>query len=262
MKTMLAVIGGTGFYDPGIIDNMEHLETQTPYGTVDCQLGEFRGRQVIFMARHGKGHSLPPHRVNYRANLWALRELGVEYVVSTTAVGSLRREIPPGMLVLLDQFIDFTKSREHTFFDGEEGEVVHTDFTEPYCPLLRRELSRVLTQKGVSFLEQGTYVCTEGPRYETPAEVKLFAGWGGDVVGMTNVPEVTLAREAGLCYASLSLVTNYAAGLSPHPLTHQEVVEEMEKNIEIIRNVFMETLHSLTALKDCRCSYREEYKLG
>ena len=262
MKARLAIIGGTGFYDPGMVDNLQQLEVKTSYGAVPYQIGDYHGREVVFLARHGKEHNLPPHRVNYRANMWALRKLGVEYVLSTTAVGSLREEIPPGMLVVLDQFIDFTKYREHTFYDGTEGEVVHTDFTEPYCPVLRQTLWRILRQKGVTFREKGTYICTEGPRYETPAEVKLFAAWGGDVVGMTNVPEVTLAREAGLCYASLSLVTNYGSGLSPQPLTHQEVVEEMTANIKIIRDVFMETFLSLPENKECRCAFKEDYKLG
>ncbi len=262
MKAKLAIIGGTGFYDPGVVDNLQQLEVKTAYGGVQCQVGEYQDKEVVFLARHGKEHNLPPHRVNYRANMWALRELGVEYVLSTTAVGSLRQEIPPGMLVVLDQFIDFTKYREHTFYDGTEGEVVHTDFTEPYCPVLRQTLWRTLSQKGVPFREKGTYICTEGPRYETPAEVQLFAAWGGDVVGMTNVPEVTLAREAGLCYASLSLVTNYGSGLSPQPLTHQEVVEEMTANIKIIRDVFMETFLSLPVNKECRCAFKEDYKLG
>jgi 5'-methylthioadenosine phosphorylase len=250
MNAKLAIIGGTGFYDPGMVDNLQQLEVNTPYGAVPAQIGEHHGIKIVFLARHGKEHNLPPHRVNYRANMWALRKLGVEYVLSTTAVGSLREEIPPGMLVVLDQFIDFTKHREHTFYDGTEGEVVHTDFTDPYCPVLRQTLCRILSQKGVPFREKGIYICTEGPRYETPAEVKLFATWGGDVVGMTNVPEVTLAREAGLCYASLSLVTNYGSGLSPQPLTHQEVVEEMTLKINIIREVFMDTFLSLPGKKN------------
>lgn len=262
MKAELAIIGGTGFYDPGMADNLQQLEVNTIYGSVSCQVGEHHGKNVVFLARHGKEHNLPPHRVNYQANMWALRELGVKFVLSTTAVGSLQEEINPGMLVVLDQFIDFTKNRKHTFYDGTAGEVVHTDFTEPYCPQLRDCLCRILHQKGVPFREKGTYICTEGPRYETPAEVKLFAAWGGDVVGMTNVPEVTLAREAGLCYASLSLVTNYGSGLSSQPLTHQEVVEEMKANINIIRDVFMKAFGSLAEVRECRCAYKEEYKLG
>ncbi len=262
MKAELAIIGGTGFYNPGMAGNLEQLEVNTIYGSVTCQVGEHQGKNVVFLPRHGKEHNLPPHRINYRANIWALRELGVKCIISSTAVGSLRKEITPGMLVVLDQFIDFTKYRKHTFYDGTGGEVVHTDFTEPYCPQLRSCLCRILHQKGVPFLEKGTYICTEGPRYETPAEVKLFAAWGGDVVGMTNVPEVALAREAGLCYASLSLVTNYGSGLSSQPLNHQEVVEEMKAKINIIGDVFIKAFNSLTGVQDCRCAFKEDYKLG
>ena len=262
MATLFAVIGGTGFYQPDLLQSLQEVEVNTPYGTVQFQQLHYQGKDVLFLPRHGKGHHLPPHRINYRANIAALRELKVKYVLSTTAVGSLRQEIPRGMLVVIDQFIDLTKYREHTFYDGIGGEVVHTDFTEPYCTHLRRQLCDVLTSKRISFKNKGTYVCTEGPRYETPAEVRAYAAWGGDVVGMTNVPEVTLAREAGLCYASLSLVTNYAAGLSSQPLTHQEVVEEMEEKLGIIRDVFMETIIALPETNDCRCAFKEDYKLG
>lgn len=262
MKAKMAVIGGTGFYSPELIDNLKESETKTPYGTVSYQHGTYRNEPIIFLPRHGKGHTIPPHRINYHANIWALHALGAEYVLSTTAVGSLRKEISPGKLVVLDQFIDFTKQRNHTFYDGSTGEVMHTDFTEPYCPQLREKLINVLKGKKATFLPTGTYICTEGPRYETPAEVKAFAAWGADVVGMTNVPEVTLAREAGLCYASLSLVTNYGAGISPQPLTHREVVEVMETKINIIRDVFLETFVSLPESKKCRCAFKENYKLG
>ncbi|MEW5921003.1 MAG: S-methyl-5'-thioadenosine phosphorylase [Bacillota bacterium] len=262
MHTVFAIIGGTGFYQPTLLQGLQEMEINTPYGTVPFQIGDYQGKRVVFLARHGKEHHLPPHRINYRANIAALREIEANYVLSTTAVGSLRQDIPRGMLVVIDQFIDLTKCRKHTFYDGTGGEVVHTDFTEPYCSHLRKHLCRVLKRKGIPFQEKGTYICTEGPRYETPAEVKAYANWGGDVVGMTNVPEVTLAREAGLCYASLSLVTNYAAGLSSQPLTHQEVVEEMREKISMIRDVFMETIVTLPEKKDCRCSFKEDYKLG
>lgn len=262
MKAPYAIIGGTGFYHPHLLDDLQELNIKTKYGIVPLQLGDYQGKTVVFLARHGKDHHLPPHRINYRANMAALKELDATCVLSTTAVGSLRPEISRGTLVLIDQFIDLTKGREFTFFDGTGEEVVHTDFTEPYCSHLREHLAHVLNFRGVPFQDKGTYVCTEGPRYETPAEIKAFACWGGDVVGMTNVPEVTLAREIGLCYASLSLVTNYAAGISATPLTHREVVEEMEAKINLIRDIFMQTIVSLPEKKDCHCAYKENYKLG
>ena len=261
-KEIFALIGGTGFYHPGLLKDLQEKEVNTAYGMVTFKMGDLGGKRVAFLARHGQGHHLPPHRINYRANMAALQELGVRGVLSTTAVGSLRSEIPRGMLVVIDQFIDMTKNREHTFYDGAGGEVVHTDFTEPYCPQLRKHLCQVLSRRCVSFRERGTYICTEGPRYETPAEIRAYAAWGADVVGMTNVPEVTLAREAGLCYASLSLVTNFAAGISDKQLSHREVVEGMEEQIKVIREVFMETIASLPGGKSCCCGYKEVYKLG
>jgi len=264
MEINLAIIGGTGFYHPGIIQEVRDLKINTPFGEAQVIVGTFNEVAIAFLARHGGGHEIPPHKVNYRANISALKEIGVKRVLATTAVGSLKKELFPGSLVITDQFIDFTKNRPHTFYDGEDSGsvVVHTDFTEPYCPELRACLKNVLSGKGIFFSEKGTYICTEGPRYETPAEIKAFALWGADVVGMTNVPEVTLAREAGLCYANLSLVTNFAAGISPNYLTHREVVEVMKEKISFIREVFVEVLISLPEERACRCWQKENFPLG
>lgn len=263
MEINLAVIGGTGFYHPDILQDSKEIVVKTAYGEASLIIGVYRGRALAFLARHGGGHALPPHRINYRANIAALKEIGAKRVLSATAVGSLREKLAPGTLVVTDQFIDFTKNRRQTFYDGsDEKGVIHTDFTDPYCPEIRENLKAKLQNMAVSFAKEGTYLCTEGPRYETPAEIKAFALLGADLVGMTNVPEVTLAREAGLCYANLSLVTNYAAGISPHPLSHQEVVEMMEEKLSVIRELFMETLISLPPERKCRCRQIEEYPLG
>lgn len=263
MKIEHAIIGGTGFYRPGLIENIEELKIETKYGEVQVAVGTYKDINIAFLARHGGAHQLPPHRVNYRANIAALKKIGVKRILTSTAVGALTKELYPGSLVIIDQFIDFTKNREHTFYDGpDSGSVVHTDFTEPYCPELREMLKKVMLQRKIVFAEKGTYICTEGPRYETPAEIKAFSLWGADVVGMTNVPEVVLAREAGLCYATLSLVTNFAAGISPHNLTHREVVEVMKEKINLIREIFMETLLSIPRERKCRCSFKENYTLG
>ncbi len=263
MKIELAIIGGTGFYHPKIMNNIYEIKIKTEYGEVQLAVGTFNDVYIAFLARHGGRHQLPPHRVNYRANIAALKELGVKRVLASTAVGSLQKDLFPGSLVIIDQFIDFTKHREHSFYNGENaGGVVHTDFTDPYCPQLRKSLKNVMIKKGIVFADRGTYICTEGPRYETPAEIKAFALWGADVVGMTNVPEVTLAREAGLCYANLSLVTNFAAGISPHALTHQEVVEVMREKINLIREIFMETMFSMPQDRECHCFIKEDYTLG
>lgn len=263
MDINLAVIGGTGFYHPDILKGSKEITIKTIFGKVELIAGTYRGVSLAFLARHGSQHVLPPHRINYRANIAALKEIGAQRVLSATAVGSLREQLKPGTPVITDQFIDFTKNRRQTFYEGEDEQgVVHTDFTDPYCPQLREHLKTILHDRGVSFAGKGTYLCTEGPRYETPAEIKAFALLGADLVGMTNVPEVTLAREAGLCYANLSLVTNYAAGISPHPLSHQEVVEMMQAKLSLIREIFMETLVSLPPERSCRCRQKEEYPLG
>lgn len=263
IKAEVAIIGGTGFYHPKIMDDIQEITINTEFGETDLLMGTVSKVPVVFLARHGRGHGLPPHRVNYRANISALKKLGVTRVLATTAVGSLKENLPQGSLVIIDQFIDFTKKREDTFYNGEgEDGVVHTDFTEPYCPQLRKYLKNVLSEKGITFSDGGTYICTEGPRYETPAEIKAFALWGADVVGMTGVPEVTLAREAGLCYSNLSLVTNFAAGISPHFLTHKEVVEIMSEKITMIREIFSAIVVSLKEERNCRCRHKEDFSLG
>lgn len=249
----LAIIGGTGVYDPNILADIREESVQTPYGDVTLRVGTYDGQPVAFMNRHGAGHSVPPHLVNYRANIWALRMVGVERVLATTAVGSLNPNMKPGDFVLCDQFLDFTKGRPSTFFDGGEVGVVHTDFTEPYCPECRAALYQAATVAGIKAHNGGCYVCTEGPRFETPAEVRMFAQLGGDLVGMTNVPEVVLAREAGLCYATVSMVTNFAAGISPTALTHQEVLEVMAENSQHLKQLVMGTLPLLTRERNCNC---------
>ncbi len=228
------IIGGTGVYDLPVITPEQETLIRTERGVVNAQLGHYSGGDgelsVVFVARHGTGHSVPPHRINYHANILALQQLGVTQVLGTTAVGSLRESVRPGELVLLDQFLDFTSGRNYTFFDGGPDGVRHTDMTHPYDESMRQMLIEVADACDLYLRPRGTYVCTEGPRFETAAEIDMFARLGGDVVGMTNVPEVVLARELGLQYAAVSLVTNYGAGLSDSPLTHEEVQEAMEEN--------------------------------
>ncbi len=232
----LGIIGGTGVYDMPVVDTVEEQSVDTAYGAVRLRKGIFRnpsGEQlcVVFVPRHGAAHSVPPHRINYRANIKALCTLGVTDVVGTTAVGSLREDIAPGQLVLLDQFIDFTRTRNYTFFDGGPEGVRHTDMTYPYDESLRQLLQSAASEQNIDLRPRGIYVCTEGPRFETAAEIRMFAQLGADVVGMTNVPEVILANEARLNYAAVSLVTNYGAGISDSPLTHDEVTAAMDANM-------------------------------
>lgn len=248
--TMIAIIGGSGVYDPEMLTNICEISVDTKFGTVPLKSGEFKGKKVVFLARHGGGHTVPPHRVNYRANIKALQDLKVDHILSTSAVGSLRKTLKPGDFVLLDQFIDFTKLRHYTFFDDT---VVHTDFTTPYCPQLRGIIMEAAQKEGITLHSTGTYVCTEGPRFETPAEIAMFAAMGCDVVGMTNVPEVILAREARICYAVIATVTNFAAGISPTRITHKEVIEIMDSNSEMIKRLLSRTIEMIPSKKTCEC---------
>ncbi len=249
----IAVIGGSGVYKQSFLENAGEIKVETRFGGAVLKQGTFKGRTVYFMARHGGGHTIPPHLVNYRANIAALKKLNVDAVIATAAVGSLRRAMAPGTRVVIDQFIDFTRQRPLTFYEGEEGFVVHTDFSEPYCPGLRSLLLEVGKDLGQEMVNGGCYICTEGPRFETPAEIKMFESWGVDVVGMTNVPEVILAREAGLCYATIALPTNYAAGLSAEPLSQAEVLEAMEKDKPELEKLLMSVIAEIKPGFSCRC---------
>lgn len=253
MRAEFAIIGGTGVYDPALLESPTTEIVDTPYGQAQVTLGTFEGKSVAFMPRHGTGHSIPPHKVNYRANIAALKQLGVTQVLATAAVGSLQMKYEPGSLVLIDGFLDFTKSRPTTFF--ESGPVVHVDMTDPYCGRLRQAVKQSAERLGIPIHDGGTYVCAEGPRFETPQEIRLYQSWGAAVVGMTSVPEVVLAKEAELCYATVCMVTNYGAGISPTPLTHEEVVEEMAKNVHRIRALFFDTIAHLDGERNCRCSH-------
>lgn len=250
---MYALIGGTGVEYLELAEK-QSIEQITPYGAVQAERGFLGGQEIVFLSRHGKGHAVPPHLVNYRANIWALRELGVEKVIATAAVGSLSQKFRLGDLVLLDQFLDFTKHRVQTFYEGGAQGVLHVDVTEPYC----REIQKVVKQAGaeleISLKDGAVYVCTEGPRFETPAEIKMFQLLGGEVVGMTSVPEVVLARELGLCYASIGLVTNEAAGISQHPLSHHEVIENMKVMGSSVAHLVGRTFTKLTPQRNCNCA--------
>jgi 5'-methylthioadenosine phosphorylase len=250
------LIGGSGLYSPGMLKNVEESAIDTPYGTAVYSHGEINNKKVAFMARHNQDHSVPPHMVNYRANIWALKKIGVKSIIAGTAVGSLNAKMNVGDLVIPDQLLDFTKTRVYTFFDGKNDKrVAHIDLTEPYCALLRKVLLRCAPKGDFLCHGGGTYVCTEGPRFETGAEIKMYKLLGGDIVGMTGVPELVLAREAQICYAAFSLVTNMAAGISETPLSHQEVFDCMAKSKERI-SLFVENVLAAVAELDEDCSCR------
>jgi 5'-methylthioadenosine phosphorylase len=246
-----ALIGGSGLYSVPGCALQEKRRVSTRYGeaTVFTYLGP-QGGEFAFLPRHGEGHTSPPHKINYRANVMALKQCGVERIIAVASVGSLREGIRPGDFVLLDQFLDFTRARPFTFYD--EGPVVHTDVTEPFCAEVR---SCVLGMplEGVTVHPGGTYVCAEGPRFETAAEIRMFAMLGGDVVGMTLVPEVVLARELGMCYAGLAAVTNYAAGISTERVSHVEVLAAMKKIEGTLASYVVGCLEKVPEKRGCGC---------
>lgn len=249
----LAIIGGTGVYDPKMLNGVREETVNTRYGSVTVKIGTYENKEVAFLARHGETHAAPPHKVNYRANILALKELGVEKVIATAATGSLNLEMRPGDFVLIDQFIDFTKSRPQTFYDDGEQGVVHIDMTDPYCNEVRSVLAKAGQVLNINIYHKGTYICTEGPRFETPAEIKMYSHMGGDLVGMTSVPEVVLAREAEMCYATIATVTNFAAGISPTPLTHAEVLEAMNNTNENLKKLIMQAVLIMPEERRCAC---------
>ena len=249
-----AIIGGTGFYKPEILENAKTMVQDTPYGQVTVIVGVYKDTEIAFIPRHGIKHSTPPHLINYRANILALKRLGIENVLATAAVGSLYLDFKPGEIVLADQFLDFTKNRIDTFYEGGDRGVIHCDMTIPYCPVLRQAIMDASEKGGVAVAANGgVYVCTEGPRFESAAEIAMFKMLGGHLIGMTSVPEVTLAREAGLCYANVSIVTNFAAGISPGVLTHSEVIEVMQTSMDRVRTLLMESALCISEKKDCDC---------
>ncbi len=219
---MIGIIAGTGYYDlPGLMGRSERTVT-TRWGDARVLTGRWHGVEIAFVARHGGDHSIQPAAINYRANVAALRDLGVEAVFAVNVVGSMLADRGPGSFVLVDDFIEFTTGRDCTFFDGP-GEVNHTDMTDVYDPGLRALLTHAAQLEGIDLADGATYVCTNGPRFETPAEIAMYVTLGADVVGMTGYPEVALAREAGLTYASVAVVSNPAAGTVEGAISHEEI---------------------------------------
>jgi len=249
-KAEIAIIGGTGLED--LLEEAERTTVGTPYGFPPLiSIGEVAGKKIAFLPRHGIGHVTPPHKVNYRANIYALHKIGVERIIATNAVGAINMNFKPGDFVVPHDIIDFTKGRHSTFYD--ESPVTHIDFSEPYCPEIRKLLIEKTREAGVQVWDRAVYVCTEGPRYETPAEIRMFRKLGCDVVGMTGVPEVVLARELEICYASLCFVSNMAAGIGDR-LTSREVVEMSRKVIPKIKQILIEVIRYLPRERSCSCA--------
>ncbi|MEI7029392.1 S-methyl-5'-thioadenosine phosphorylase [Streptomyces pratensis] len=260
----IGVIGGSGFYS--FLEDVTELPVDTPYGKPSDSvfLGEIGGRRVAFLPRHGRGHHLPPHRINYRANLWALRSVGVRQVLGPCAVGGLRPEYGPGTLLVPDQLVDRTKNRVQTYYDGEtraDGavpNVVHLGFADPYCPEGRKAALAAARGHGWDPVDGGTLVVVEGPRFSTRAESRWHAAMGWSVVGMTGHPEAVLARELGLCYTTLTLVTDLDAGAEAgEGVSHEEVLQVFAANVDRLRTVLFDAVTGLprTETRNCTCAH-------
>jgi len=252
-RSTIGVIGGSGLTT--LFDEAARRthRVSTPWGAPSgpVEEGEVGGVRVLFLSRHGTGHSIPPHRVNYRANVDALHSLGADAIVTASSVGSLREELPPGSFVLPSQFVDFTKQRPTTFFDG--GQVYHVSLADPFCPDLTATAADVGREVGVPFTPGKTYVCVEGPRFSTRAESAYFRTFA-DVIGMTLVPEVTLARERALCYACLATVTDFDVW-ADRPVEAKEIIEVMHRNSDRMAKVLAALLPRLTHAPTCRCAH-------
>jgi 5'-methylthioadenosine phosphorylase len=250
---MIGVIGGSGLYEIGGVVVTDIKRISTPFGDPSdpYRICEISGREVAFLPRHGSPHKIPPHRINYRANIWGFKEIGAERILSVNATGGMNPEMTPGAIVIPDQIIDMTKGRESTFYDGDE--VVHIDFTEPYCPEMREAIFTAAEKAGIGIKKSGTYICVEGPRLETATEIKVFSMLGADVVGMTMMPEASLARELEICLAGIAVVTNYAAGISNKKLTTTEVIETMAASTERLKLLLKEIFAILPHRRSCKC---------
>lgn len=255
----IALIGGTGVYDPGLLEEKREIKVHTPYGDASdpITIGRYADRSVAFLPRHGKGHRIPPHKIPARANIWALKQLGVQRILAPAAVGSMRMDLKPGHIAVPDQFVDFTRSRQYTFYDG--GEVCHVSLADPFCPELREIAVSTGRGIGLDIHESATYICIEGPRYSTRAESKFFKDFvKADVIGMTLVPECVLAREAEICYLSIATVTDYDVW-AEKPVSSQEVIEMLQKNVQNTRRLLMELIPKIP-LKRERCACGEALK--
>ena len=243
--TTVAIIGGSGLTNLKNLRIMRREVIRTPYGEPSAPMvfGQLGGREAVFLPRHGAGHTIPPHDVNYRANIWALKQTGVRNVIAVNAVGGISSGyMTPGSLVIPDQIIDYTYGREHTFFGSESKKVAHVDFTYPYCEELRKILIQAATRAKLGAIAQGTYGATQGPRFESAAEIRRMERDGADVVGMTGMPEAGLAREMELCYASIAVVVNPAAGKTAEVISLKEIEKYLETGMTKVRSLLEQAI--------------------
>ena len=253
-KPSIGVIGGSGLYEMVGLSRVQKVRVSTPFGSPSDAiiLGELEGQRVAFLARHGRGHRLSPSEINYRANIYALKKLGVERVVSISAVGSMKEALQPGHVVIPYQFIDQTKRRISTFFD--RGIVAHVALADPICRSTADTLAEAVRKSGGTVHAGGTYLCIEGPQFSTRAESLVYRQWGVDVIGMTNLPEAKLAREAQMCYATMALVTDYDCWHAEHDaVTVDAVIETLHRNVALSRQVIRTVAPLLTGDRSCPC---------
>lgn len=254
-KAEIGVFGGSGFYS--LLDDVEEIEIDTPYGKPSDKvfLGNVNDKKVAFLPRHGRKHSIPPHKINYRANLWAMKELGVTRIISPCAVGILQKEIKPGDFVISDQYVDRTKDRIDTFYDGPV--TTHVSAAEPYCVELRELTVQATLENNVTCHKTGTIVVIQGPRFSTKSESKWFTSMGWSVVNMSQYPEAHLARELEMCVVNISLATDYDSGLIGNvpPVSHAEVMKVFQENLEKLRNVLFKLINLIPKERNkCKCS--------
>lgn len=250
----IGIIGGSGLYQMEAVEIQEEKKLLTPFGEPSDALicGRLAGREVVFLSRHGRGHRIPPSKLNFRANIYAMKQLGVERILSVSAVGSLKEEIVPGHVVVVDQFVDRTRGRVSTFFD--EGIVAHITFADPVCPELREVLVAGCRAAGATVHPKGIYLCMEGPQFSTRAESNLYRSWGMDVIGMTNLQEAKLAREAEICYSTLALSTDYDCWHDGHDsVTIEQVIAVLQGNVALSQKILQETIAKLPEARACSC---------
>src|SRR5215510_2158643 len=253
-KGKIGVIGGSGLYAMAALEDVREVEVTTPFGAPSDAyiLGTLHGREMAFLPRHGRGHRLPPSAINFRANIYGLKALGVEWIIAVSAVGSMREEIHPGHLVVPDQFIDWTRRRVSTFF---EDITVHVTFADPVCGVVAQALHQAAADAGATVHFGGTYLCMEGPQFSTRAESYLYRQWGVDVIGMTNLPEAKLAREAELCYATLALATDYDCWhASAADVDIGAILALLQRNVELAQEVIRRTVLHVPETRSCPCS--------
>jgi 5'-methylthioadenosine phosphorylase len=258
----IGIIGGSGLYEMEGFTDVEEVKVLTPFGAPsgDLAVGVLEGRRVAFLPRHARGHRVLPHEVNYRANVFAMKRLGVQWILSVSAVGSLKEQYEPLHMVVPDQLVDRTLQRKSTFFG--RGLVAHVAFAHPFCPNLSRTMVRACEEAGATHHVGGSYVCIEGPQFSTRAESELYRSWNMDIVGMTNLQEARLAREAEICYATLAMITDYDCWHPEHDsVTAEQIIGNLGKNAETARAVLRSAVRQLPIARECECECALKFAL-